>query len=152
MRVNIILNGQPKELICEADERLMTALRRSGMWSVKHGCETGECGACSVLVNGKLMPTCIMLAGQAEGKHIVTVESLDEGPAKPLHPIQQCFAETGAIQCGYCTPAMVLATKQLLDKTASPSEAECREAISGVLCRCTGYVKPIEAMLRAGNR
>lgn len=152
MRVNIILNGQPKELICEADERLMTALRRSGMWSVKHGCETGECGACSVLVNGKLMPTCIMLAGQAEGKHIVTVESLDEGPAKPLHPIQQCFAETGAIQCGYCTPAMVLATKQLLDKTASPSEAECREAISGVLCRCTGYVKPIEAMLRAAAK
>lgn len=152
MRVNLILNGQPKELICEADERLMTALRRSGMWSVKHGCETGECGACSVLIDGKLMPTCIMLAAQAEGKHIVTVESLDEGPAKPLHPIQQCFAETGAIQCGYCTPAMVLATKQLLDKTANPSEVECRAALSGILCRCTGYVKPVEAMLRAAAK
>jgi len=125
----------------------MTALRRAKMWSVKHGCETGECGACSVLFDGRIMPTCVMLAAQAEGHSLVTVESLSSGAA--VHPIQQAFIDAGAIQCGYCTPAMILATKALLEKERHPTEAQAREALSAALCRCTGYKKPVEAVLRA---
>ncbi len=147
MNIHLILNGQPVHLTCLPDESLMTALRRAGVWSVKHGCETGECGACSVLLDGKLVPTCILLAAQANGRSVVTVESLSAGAE--MHPIQQAFAETGAIQCGYCTPAMILATKALLEKESHPTEAQAREALSAVLCRCTGYVKPVEAGLRA---
>uniref|UniRef100_A0A7C1FW45 2Fe-2S iron-sulfur cluster binding domain-containing protein n=1 Tax=Caldilinea aerophila TaxID=133453 RepID=A0A7C1FW45_9CHLR len=143
------LNGIPRTLTCEPGETLFSVLRRNGIWSVKHGCETGECGACSVLLDGKLTPTCVMLAAQADGHAIETVEALDRGPGAPLHPIQQAFAETGAIQCGYCTPAMVLAAKELLSRTLTPSEAEIRDALGGVLCRCTGYVKPVEAVQRA---
>ncbi|BAL98104.1 xanthine dehydrogenase [Caldilinea aerophila DSM 14535 = NBRC 104270] len=143
------LNGIPRTLTCEPGETLFSVLRRNGIWSVKHGCETGECGACSVLLDGKLTPTCVMLAAQADGHAIETVEALDRGPGAPLHPIQQAFAETGAIQCGYCTPAMVLAAKELLSRTLTPSETEIRDALGGVLCRCTGYVKPVEAVQRA---
>ena len=147
MNIHLILNGQPKQLTCAPDESLMSALRRAGVWSVKHGCETGECGACSVLMDGKLVPTCILLAAQVQGRSVVTVESLSTGAE--MHPIQQAFAETGAIQCGYCTPAMILATKALLDQEKHPTEAQAREALSAALCRCTGYVKPVEAVLRA---
>src|SRR3990172_4956069 len=147
MNIHLTLNGQPKTLTCAPDESLMTALRRAGVWSVKHGCETGECGACSVLLDGKLVPTCILLAAQAQGRSVVTVESLSTG--SEMHPIQQAFAEMGAIQCGYCTPAMILATKALLDEEKHPTEAQAREALSAALCRCTGYVKPVEAVLRA---
>ena len=147
MNISFTLNGQSKSLECAPGEWLMTALRRSGCWSVKHGCETGECGACAVLLDGKLVPTCVLLAGQAEGRAIVTVEHLVPGGAA-LHPLQQAFVETGAIQCGYCTPAMLLAAKALIGKTPTPSEAEVRDALSGVLCRCTGYKKPVEAILR----
>ena len=147
MNIHLTLNAQPKQLTCAPDESLMSALRRAGVWSVKHGCETGECGACSVLLDGKLMPTCILLAAQANGHSVVTVESLSTG--SEMHPIQQAFAETGAIQCGYCTPAMILATKALLDEEKHPTEAQAREALSAALCRCTGYVKPVEAVLRA---
>ncbi len=150
MNLHLILNGQPKQLTCTPDESLMSALRSAGVWSVKHGCETGECGACSVLLDGKLVPTCILLAAQANGRSIVTVESLSTG--SEMHPIQQAFAETGAIQCGYCTPAMILATKALLDEEKHPIEAQAREALSAALCRCTGYVKPVEAVLRAAAR
>ncbi|MBI3241824.1 MAG: molybdopterin-dependent oxidoreductase [Chloroflexi bacterium] len=146
MNIQFTLNGQSKTFSCAPGETLMSLLRRSGMWSVKHGCETGECGACSVLIDGKLTPTCVMLAAQADGHSIVANESLNIGPS--LHPIHQAFAETGAIQCGYCTPAMALAAKQLLEKEPRPTEAQVRDALSGVLCRCTGYVKPVEAILR----
>ncbi len=149
MQIHFTLNGQPKDLDCAPGELLMDALRRSGCWSVKHGCETGECGACSVLFDGSLLPTCVLLAPQADGHSLITVESFDRGPGAPLHPIQQAFAETGAIQCGYCTPAMVLAARMLLDKEPGPTEAQVRDALSGVLCRCTGYLKPVEAILRA---
>jgi putative selenate reductase molybdopterin-binding subunit len=147
MKVQFTLNGTLLELECSPDETLLKVLRRAGAWSVKHGCETGECGACSILLDGKLQPSCLLLAPQAEGHSIVTVEGLSIG--QELHAIQQAFADTGAIQCGYCTPAMVLATKDLLDREEFPTEAQAREALSGVLCRCTGYSKPVEAMLRA---
>src|SRR5688500_15403050 len=147
MNIQLTLNGHSKSLEAAPGESLMSALRRSGCWSVKHGCETGECGACAVLIDGALTPTCITLAGQAEGRQLVTVESL--GPGQSVHPLQQAFIDTGAIQCGYCTPAMLLAATALLDATAHPTEAEVRDARSGVLCRCTGYKKPVEAVLRA---
>ncbi len=149
MNIHLTLNGVSRTLACEPGETLLSVLRRNGVWSVKHGCETGECGACSVLLDGKLTPTCVMLAAQADGHALETVEALDRGPGAPLHPIQQAFAETGAIQCGYCTPAMVLAAKELLSRTPTPTETEIRDALGGVLCRCTGYVKPVEAVQRA---
>ncbi|MFO7635092.1 MAG: molybdopterin cofactor-binding domain-containing protein [Caldilinea sp.] len=149
MNIQFKLNGVARTFVCEPGETLMDLLRRNGMWSVKHGCETGECGACSVLIDGNLTPTCVLLAAQVDGRAVETVEALDRGPGAPLHPIQQAFAETGAIQCGYCTPAMVLAAQELLDKTLTPTEAEIRDALGGVLCRCTGYVKPVEAVQRA---
>ncbi len=148
--VDFILNHQPITLACEPGETLLSALRRARMWSVKHGCETGECGACGVLIDGRLTPTCVLLAAQVAGREVVTVESLSSGAA--LDPIQQAFAETGAIQCGYCTPAMILAAKALLGREPNPTETEVRDVLSGVLCRCTGYVKPVEAVLRAAAR
>ncbi len=149
MNIQINLNGQTRSFAIEPGETLMALLRRSGVWSVKHGCETGECGACSVLVDGKLMPTCVILAAQMDGRSITTVEAFDNGPGAALDPIQQAFAETGAIQCGYCTPAMVLAARQLLSAEPNPTEAQVRDVLGAVLCRCTGYVKPVEAVLRA---
>jgi len=145
--VKLNLNHQPKQFECDPGESLMSLLRRNGCWSVKHGCETGECGACSVLLDGKIVPTCVMLAGQADGHTLETVEGLTTG--LEVHPIQQAFIEAGAIQCGYCTPAMILATKMLIEKESRPTEAQAREALSAALCRCTGYVKPVEAVLRA---
>lgn len=147
MQINFHLNGEPVELTCAPDETLLAALRRARMWSVKHGCETGECGACSVLLDGRITPTCVLLAAQVEGRRVETVEGL--APGQSVHPIQQAFIATGAIQCGYCTPAMVLAAKALLEREKNPSEAQVREALSATLCRCTGYKKPVEAVLRA---
>jgi putative selenate reductase molybdopterin-binding subunit len=147
MQVSFELNGEWRDLEARRGETLLALLRRHRIWSVKHGCETGECGACSVLLDGRLTPSCVMLAGEADGRRVVTVESLSE--RHELHPVQRAFVETGAIQCGYCTPAMVLATVDLLDRHPDPTEAQAREALSGVLCRCTGYVKPVEAVLRA---
>ena len=147
MNIQFSLNGQLKQFDCEPGESLMMLLRRSGCWSVKHGCETGECGACSILLDGRIVPTCVLLAAQADGHEVVTVESLTTG--HEIHPIQQAFIDTGAIQCGYCTPAMILATKALIDKAPNPTEAQARDALGAALCRCTGYVKPVEAVLRA---
>jgi len=147
MKIQFTLNGQKVEAEIAPDEKLMDALRRMQLWSVKHGCETGDCGACSVLIDGRLTPTCVMYAAQADGRELETVEGMSA--RNELHPIQQAFVDSGAIQCGYCTPAMVLATHDLLRRVPDPTEDECREALSGVLCRCTGYVKPVQAMLRA---
>ena len=147
MNVQFTLNGQAQQAECPPYETLMVLLRRSGTWSVKHGCETGECGACSVLLDGKLVPTCVMLAGQADGHTLVTVESL--APDHGVNSLQQAFIDSGAIQCGYCTPAMLLAAKALLEREKRPTESQVREALSAVLCRCTGYKKPVEAVLRA---
>jgi putative selenate reductase molybdopterin-binding subunit len=171
MLIHIRINGQDKEIAVQPNETLLGALRRAGFYSVKHGCETGECGACGVLMREQtsrvssqrvdegaiaqtrevssftIANTCVMLAAQASDAEIVTVESL--GDRKALSVLQQAFIENGAIQCGYCTPAQMLAAKALLDQNANPSEGEVRDAISGVLCRCTGYIKPVQAVLNA---
>ncbi len=147
MIINLTLNDAPHSLETTASEPLLALLRRNGIFGVKHGCETGECGACAVLVNGKPVVSCVMLAAQTEGATVTTIEALST--RLHLHPLQKAFASNGAIQCGYCTPAMVLAAASLLEENPAPSEAEVREALSGVLCRCTGYVKPVQAILHA---
>jgi putative selenate reductase molybdopterin-binding subunit len=162
MKVELRVNSQ--DVICEVEPQtsLLRALRQVGFFSVKYGCDTGHCGACAVLLDGKLVNSCQVLAVQAAGCCIQTAEGLGSPPdlgwkeTPGLHPLQQAFIEVGAIQCGYCTPAMLLAGKELLDRkgygsAAQPvaiTEDEAREALSGVLCRCTGYVKPVEAILR----
>ena len=128
----------------------MDVLRRQGYFGVKRGCEKGECGACTVLVNGRAVNSCLMFAAQAEGAEILTIEGLAEGGK--LHPIQEAFLDHGAAQCGFCTPGMALSAKALLDRRPHPTEAEVREALAGNLCRCTGYVKPVEAVLDAASR
>lgn len=147
MELELRINGVIKSLDAAPNESLMTVLRREGYFSVKHGCETGECGACTVLVDDVPRPACVMLAAQAGGCTLTTVESL--GNARKLHPLQEAFIDTGAIQCGFCTPGMVLSAYALLQENPNPTEAEVRDAISGNLCRCTGYVKPVQAILRA---
>jgi putative selenate reductase molybdopterin-binding subunit len=155
MELRLNINGTVHELDVFPGESLLKALRRLGYYGIKHGCETGECGACTLLFDGKPVNSCVMLAAQAEGHSIQTIESIGEHPeqgwklTEGLHPLQQAFVESGAIQCGYCTPAQILAAKELLERNASPSEAEVRDALSGVLCRCTGYLKPVQAVLRA---
>jgi putative selenate reductase molybdopterin-binding subunit len=155
MQLNFRLNDKPESWEIAPNETLFDALRRHGLFGVKHGCETGECGACTVLLDGVAVTSCTMLAAQAGGHAVTTVEALGEYPEQGwkhtggLHPLQQAFIETGAIQCGYCTPAQLLAAQALLAENPNPSEAEAREALSGVLCRCTGYVKPVQAVLRA---
>src|SRR5713226_2225428 len=147
MELELRINGVIKSLEVAPNESLMTVLRQEGYYSVKHGCETGECGACNVLVDGVPRPSCVMLAAQAGGCTLTTVESL--GSARKLHPLQEAFIDTGAIQCGFCTPGMVLSAHALLKGNIDPTEDEVRDAISGNLCRCTGYVKPVQAVLRA---
>lgn len=148
MDISLTLNGQACTLSVAPNELLMVALRRNALYSVKHGCETGECGSCVVLLDGQPTPACILLAAQAAGRSITTLESFAK-TSQEMHPLQAAFVETGAIQCGYCTPAMTLAAAALLEKTPDPSDAEVREAIAGILCRCTGYVKPVQAIQRA---
>jgi len=159
--MHLLINNTNHPLDLPPHTTLLRALRSLGYFSVKHGCETGECGACTVLLDGKPVNACVMLAAQAEGHQIETIEDLGERAGKGwretegLHPLQQTFVETGAIQCGYCTPAMLLAARALLARnprlysTANPTEADVRESLSGILCRCTGYVKPVQAILQA---
>ncbi len=156
MKVSLQINGFAYEWEVTPGERLLDALRGHGIFGVKDGaCRHGECGACAVLLDGRPVNSCTMLAAQAQGHEVRTIESLGEHPEQGwkktagLDPIQLAFVESGAIQCGYCTPAQVLAAKTLLEKNNNPSEAEVREALSGVLCRCTGYLKPVQAVLRA---
>jgi len=158
MQLSLTLNGTPQTWKIAANETLLDALRRHGVFGVKHGCETGECGACTVLLDGVPITSCTLLAGQADGHVVATVEALGEHPEQGwkhtagLHPLQQAFIETGAIQCGYCTPAQLLAAEALLAENPDPTEEEVRETLSGVLCRCTGYAKPVQAVLRAAAR
>jgi putative selenate reductase molybdopterin-binding subunit len=155
MDLTLQINGTFYEIEISPSESLLSAVRSLGFHSVKFGDEHGLTGADTVLLDGKPVNAGSMLAAQAEGHKIVTIEGLGEHPEQGwkktggLHPLQQAFIETGAIQCGYCTPGQILAAKALLEKNANPSEAEVREAIAGVLCRCTGYVKPVQAVLRA---
>jgi putative selenate reductase molybdopterin-binding subunit len=156
MRLRLTLNGKRVVVIVPSETSLLEALRdHLGVFGVKHGCETGECGACTVLMDGEPVNTCVMLAAQADGKSITTIESIGQHPelgwrrTEGLDPLQQAFVETGAIQCGFCTPAMILAARALLAENPNPSEGDVRQALSGVLCRCTGYLKPVQAILRA---
>ncbi|OYD13647.1 (2Fe-2S)-binding protein [candidate division WOR-3 bacterium JGI_Cruoil_03_44_89] len=149
MQIEVKINGVLKKLETSPGERLLDLLRRKGYKSVKRGCEEGECGACSIILEGKLVKSCLIFAPQVSGHSIITLEGLS--PKGELHPIQQAFLEEGAVQCGFCTPGMILATKVLLDKNPHPSEKEIKEAISGNLCRCTGYVKIVKAIKRVGE-
>lgn len=155
MNITLTINGTTHETKVSPNKTLLTTLRRLGFHGVKFGDEHGLSGADTVLLDGKPINAGSMLTAQAEGHKIVTIEGLGERPEQGwkktdgLHPLQQAFIETGAIQCGYCTPGQILASKALLEKNPSPSEAEVREAIAGVLCRCTGYAKPVQAVLRA---
>ena len=155
MIVQLTINATKHELDCVPSETLLAVVRRLGYYGVKFGDEQGLSGSDTVLLDGKPVNAGSMLAVQAEGHNIVTIEGLGEHPeqgwkkTEGLHPIQQAFVETGAIQCGYCTPGQILAAKTLLDKNLNPTEDEVREAIAGVLCRCTGYVKPVQAVMKA---
>ena len=145
--ITLIINNVQRKLLVGENENLLDALRRASFFSVKHGCDDGTCGVCTVLLNRRPVRSCMVKATDADGKAITTVEGL--GQDGELHPIQRAFAETGAIQCGFCTPALVLAAKALLDKEPDPTESQIRKALNGVLCRCTGYVRPVEAVQRA---
>ena len=155
MILNFKINAQDYEIDCSPGDTLLSALRRLGFYGVKFGDEHGLSGSDTVLLDGRPVNAGSMLAAQAEGHAIVTIESLGEHPdqgwkkTEGLHPLQQAFIKSGAIQCGYCTPAQILAAKALLEKNPNPTEGEVREAISGVLCRCTGYLKPVQAILTA---
>jgi len=150
-QIQLTVNGKKYNLEVENDTTLLKLLRNElGMTGTKEGCGAGECGACTVIMDGKAVDSCITLAVQANGKDITTIEGLADG--KQLHPIQNAFINAGAIQCGFCTPGMVLSTKALLDHNPSPSEEEIREALAGNLCRCTGYVKIVEAVKIAAEK
>ena len=155
MKTNLTINGITTELTVTAGETLLSALRKLGYHGVKFGDENGLSGADTILFDGHPVNAGSILAVQAEGHKIVTIEGLGEHPEQGwkktdgLHPLQKAFIETGAIQCGYCTPAQILAAHALLKNNPNPGEADVREAIEGVLCRCTGYVKPVQAVLRA---
>jgi putative selenate reductase molybdopterin-binding subunit len=157
MDITLEINHQIYPVSAAPGETLLKLLRTMGFYGAKHGCETGECGACTILIDGKPVNSCLILAAQAQGHKIETIESIGQHPEQGwrtttgLHPLQMAFAANGAIQCGYCTPAQILAAKHLLDKNPNPTEGEVREAISGVLCRCTGYIKPVQAVMHAGG-
>ena len=157
MEINLEINNLTQKATSSPGETLLRLLRRLGYYGVKHGCESGDCGACTVLMDGKPVNSCLVLAAQAEGHKLQTIESLGEHPDQGwrenqgLHPIQQAFIANGAIQCGYCTPAQILAAKHLLDRNPNPTEDEIRQALSGVLCRCTGYIKPIQAVIQSAS-
>jgi aerobic carbon-monoxide dehydrogenase small subunit len=150
MRLELTVNGERREADAWAGESLLYVLReRLGLPGSKNACEQGECGSCSVLFDGKLVCACLVLAAQAEGHEVVTVEGL--GGDGDLHPVQAAFAETGAVQCGFCTPGLVVATADLLARNPSPNDDEIREALSGNLCRCTGYAKILDAVRLAAR-
>jgi carbon-monoxide dehydrogenase small subunit len=153
MRIELTVNGELREADVWPGESLLFALReRLGLPGSKNACEQGECGSCSVLLDGTLVCSCLVLAAQAEGHQVVTVEGLAVGEAEELHPVQRAFVEAGAVQCGFCTPGLVVAAADLLARSADPSDEEIREALSGNLCRCTGYQKIVQAVRTAAER
>jgi aerobic carbon-monoxide dehydrogenase small subunit len=145
VRIELVVNGERREAEVWAGESLLFALREHlGLPGSKNACEQGECGSCSVLLDGELVCACLVLAAQADGHEVVTVEGFAEDGR--LHRVQEAFVETGAVQCGFCTPGLVVATAALLDANPEPSDDEIREALSGNLCRCTGYAKIFDAV------
>jgi len=150
LRITVRVNGEECHADCWEGESLLYALREQlGLPGSKNACEQGECGSCSVLLDGTLVCACLVLAAQADGHDVTTVEGLAAGD--DLHPVQQAFVDAGAVQCGFCTPGLVVATADLLRQNPSPSDDEIREALSGNLCRCTGYAKIFDAVRAAAQ-
>ncbi len=148
MKISTTLNGESVDFLCEPNQTLLEALRdRLGLTGTKEGCGSGDCGACSVIMNGRVVASCLVLAAEAEGAAITTVEGLAKDGV--LHPLQQRFLEHAALQCGFCTPGILVAAKALLDANPNPTEAEVRLGLAGNLCRCTGYDKIVRAVFAA---
>ena len=152
VRLTCTINGEPREVdgLWEGESLLHVLRERLALPGSKNACEQGECGSCSIYLDGELVCSCLVLAGQAEGRQITTVEGLRDGD--DLHPIQEAFLEAGAVQCGFCTPGLIVATHDLLARKPDPSDAEIREALAGNLCRCTGYAKIVDAVQLAAER
>ena len=150
MELHLTVNGISLSWSIAPGELLLDVLRRQGYFGVKRGCEMGECGACAVLLDGKPVNSCLMFAAQAEGRQILTIEGV--AVDGKLDPVQEAFLDHGAVQCGFCTSGMVISAKALLDRCPDPSEDQVREALAGHLCRCTGYRKPVEAILAAASK
>jgi carbon-monoxide dehydrogenase small subunit len=149
--INLKINGEPYEVSIKPNMTLLDFLRDEiGLTGTKKGCDTGQCGACTVLLDGKPINSCLVLAADANGKEILTVEGLNRDGQ--LHPLQETFIQEGAVQCGYCTSGMLLSAKALLDENPVPGEEEVKKAISGNLCRCTGYVRIVKAVLMAARK
>jgi carbon-monoxide dehydrogenase small subunit len=149
--ISFMLNGESSEVAFAPHKTLLEVLREDlGLTGTKHGCELGECGTCTVLVDGKSILSCLMLGLDAEDREVMTIEGMADNGR--LHPLQDTFADLGAAQCGYCTPGFLLAAKELIDKSPNPSRDEIKEALSGNLCRCTGYIKIYEAIELAAAR
>jgi aerobic carbon-monoxide dehydrogenase small subunit len=146
MRLSFSVNGETREIdgVWEGESLLYVLRERMGLPGAKNACEQGECGSCSVYVDGTLVCACLVLAAQAQGRDVVTVEGL-AGDGE-LHPVQQAFIEAGAVQCGFCTPGLIVATHELLGRNPDPTDEEIREALAGNLCRCTGYEKILQAV------
>ena len=151
MRVTVTVNGERQQVddVWEGESLLYVLRERMGLPGSKNACEQGECGSCSVYLDGALVCACLVAAGQAEGREIVTVEGL--ASEDELHPIQAAFVEAGAVQCGFCTPGLIVATHDLLSRVPDPTDAEIREALAGNLCRCTGYEKILDAVRMAAT-
>jgi carbon-monoxide dehydrogenase small subunit len=148
LHVTTRINGEPAEFLCEPQQTLLDALRDVvGLTGTKEGCATGDCGACSVILDGRLVCSCLVLGVEADGRQIATVEGISRG--ERLHPLQQRFLEQAALQCGVCTPGFLVAAKSLLDRNPNPTEEEVRFGLAGNLCRCTGYDKIVRAVLDA---
>ena len=150
VQVEITVNGEQKKALVSPETTLLDLLRETwGLTGTKKGCNEGDCGACTVLLDGKPVNACLVLAVRADGRRVITIEGL--GDREHPHPLQAAFVEHAALQCGFCGPGMLLSAKALLDENPDPTEAEVRQALSGNLCRCTGYAKIIEAVQRAGQ-
>ena len=151
IRLSFTVNGEVVELLTAPNRTLLQVLREDlRLTGAKHGCGVGDCGSCTVILDGRPVNSCLVLAGQVEGREVNTIEGLADGDK--LHPIQQSFVDKGAIQCGFCSPGMILSAKSLLEKKKRPSEKEIRQTLSGNLCRCTGYQKIVEAVGDAARK
>lgn len=149
--IQLTVNGDIYDVSVKPNETLLDVIRdRLGLTGTKKGCDTGQCGSCTVLLEGKPINSCLVLAVEAHGKDILTVEGLAKNGQ--FHPLQEAFVQEGAVQCGYCTPGMLLSAKALLDENPNPTEEKVKEAIAGNLCRCTGYVKIVKAILTAAEK
>ena len=149
--IALTINGKLHEVAVAPNLTLVDLIRYDlGLTGTKKGCEVGDCGTCTVIMDGKPVNSCLVLAVQADGREVLTIEGVETDDG--LHPIQQAFVEKGAIQCGFCSPGMILSAKNLLERNPSPDEAQIRTAISGNLCRCTGYQKIVEAIKEVSNK